>query len=103
MKISVFTTNWMLARLTRFCLYTIAQQDFPHDYMEIVLVDDGSKDENGFMDVHQWMGMDEKVNWGDENKGYTTKGAFEEVQAKFPDIDMTYIYLEKEENTWCNP
>lgn len=103
MKISIFTTNWMLARLTRVCLYSICQQDFPHDKMEVILVDDGSKDENSVMKVHQWMDMGHRVNWHQENQGFTTKEVFEEVQEEFPDIEIRYIYLEKEDNNWRNP
>lgn len=103
MKISCFTTNWMLARLTRVCLYSICQQDFPHDKMEIILVDDGSKDENKSMKVYQWMQMGEYVDWHNENNGYSTSNVFAEVQCKFPDIEMRYIYLEKKENNWRNP
>jgi len=101
MKISIFTTTWMLAKLTRVCLYTIAQQDFPHDKMEIILIDDGSKDENSAMKVYDWMQMGTVVNWYAENSGYTVKGVFEEVKEKFPDIEMRYYYLDNP--GWTNP
>lgn len=96
-EISVVLYTWNLARLSRIALYSVLTQPFPQDRYEIVFVDDGSRDENSIYDRHDG----KKYDFAKENKRFTVKGVVKEVQEKFPDAEIRYLY--RDAPGWMSP
>lgn len=97
-EMSVITSTWNLALLSRLCLYSILTQPFPQDKYEIVFVDDGSRDENGIY-TNRLTGH--TYNFAQENQGLTVKGVVEEAQEQFPDATIRYFY--RDAPGWKSP
>jgi glycosyltransferase involved in cell wall biosynthesis len=97
-ELSVITSTWNLALLSRLCLYSILTQDFPRDKYEIIFVDDGSRDENGSY-TNRCSGI--TYNFADENQGYTVRGVIDEVRERFPDVEIRYFY--RDAPGWKSP